>query len=147
MAWQCICEGATGLVFYSWFDVRRNPDVPFDTQWAELKQIAAEIDGMAPVLLSVETVPAIIAGGPAPGQAAPRWLHWLARCHQGKLWLIAVSDGDGEGEVTFVLPAEVPRVTVVGEARAIRPEGRVFRDALGRLTLHIYEINWKSDGR
>lgn len=28
MAWQCICEGATGLVFYSWFDVRRNPDVP-----------------------------------------------------------------------------------------------------------------------
>ncbi len=39
MAWQCICEGATGLVFYSWFDVRRNPDVPFDTQWAVLKQI------------------------------------------------------------------------------------------------------------
>ena len=90
MAWQCICEGATGLVFYSWFDVLRNPDV---------------------------------------------------------LWLIAVNDGDGEGQFTFVLPAEVPSVTVVGEARAIRPEGRVFRDTLGRLALHIYEINWKSAER
>jgi hypothetical protein len=147
MAWQCICEGATGLVFYSWFDVLRNPDAPFDTQWDELKQIAAEIDRMAPVVLSTEPVPAIGAGGPAAGQAAPRWLHWLARCRQGKLWLIAVSDGDGEGEVSFVLPAEVPSVTVAGEARVIRPEGRVFRDALGRLALHIYEINWKSDGR
>jgi len=147
MAWQCICEGATGLVFYSWFDVQRNPDVPFDTQWAGLQQIAAEIDRMAPVLLSAEPVPAISAGGPAPGQAAPGWLHWLARCHQGKLWLVAVSDGDGEGEITFALPAQVPSVTVVGEARAIRPEGRVFRDALGRLALHIYEINGKSGGR
>ena len=44
MAWQCICEGATGLVFYSWFDVKRNPDVPFETQWQDLKRIAAEID-------------------------------------------------------------------------------------------------------
>ena len=33
MAWQCICEGATGLVFYSWYDVHRNPDVPFSVQW------------------------------------------------------------------------------------------------------------------
>jgi hypothetical protein len=147
MAWQCICEGATGLVFYSWFDVQRNPDVPFDTQWAELKQISAEIDHMVRVLLSAEPVPAINVGGPVPGQAAPRWLHWLARRHQGKLWLIAVNDGDGEGEVTFVLPAQVPSVTVLGEARAIRPEGRVFQDAFGRLALHIYEINWKLDGR
>ena len=52
MAWQCICEGATGLVFYSWFDVKRNPDVPFEKQWTGLKQIAAEIDQMAPMLLS-----------------------------------------------------------------------------------------------
>ena len=57
MAWQCIAEGATGLVFYSWFDVKRNPDVTFDQQWAGLKRIAAEIDRTAPILLSTETAP------------------------------------------------------------------------------------------
>ena len=74
MAWQCICEGATGLVFYSWYDVQRNPDVPFDVQWDGLKRVAAEIDQRASILLSVEPVPAVTVAG-----AAPNWLHWLVR--------------------------------------------------------------------
>jgi hypothetical protein len=44
MSWQCIAEGATGLVYYSWFDLRKSPDVPFAEQWAHLREIIAEID-------------------------------------------------------------------------------------------------------
>jgi len=140
MAWQCICEGATGLVFFSWFNLHRNPDVPFDQQWEALKQVAAEIDGMAPVLLSVEPTPSLAAGGAAAGQPAPRWLRWTARSHDGKLWIVAANDGDGEGEVSFTLPSQPRSISVAAENRTIRPEGNTFRDAFRPLAVHIYEI-------
>ncbi len=96
MAWQCICEGATGLVFYSWTDIKRNPDVPFATQWDRQKRIAAEFDGLAPALLSVEPAGAVKV------HDAPRWLHCLTRHHDGKLYLFAVDDGDGEAQSSSI---------------------------------------------
>ncbi len=120
MAWQCICEGATGLVFYSWFDIQRNPDVPFEKQWDVLKRIAAEIDRWAPVLLSVEPAPVTRI---RYGSGTPGWLHWITRRQGGKLHLFAANDGDGEGSVTFVFPTPLKTVRVPGENRSIRPDG------------------------
>jgi len=140
MAWQCIAEGATGLVFYSWYDVKRNPDVPFDEQWAGLRRIAAEIDALAPVLLSIDPVPEIeVSCDPAPADG-PGWLNWTARTHAGKLYLVAVNNGDAEGTVTFRLPGVVRSVHVVGEDRSIRPQGPSFRDELGKLAVRVYEV-------
>ena len=44
---------AAGLIFYAWYDVKRNPDVPFEKQWDGLKRIAAEIDAMLKKLAEV----------------------------------------------------------------------------------------------
>lgn len=144
MAWQCIAEGATGLVFYSWFDVKRNPDVSFDVQWDGLKRIAAEIDLLAPVLLSIDPVPEVqVSCDPAPA-AGPGWLNWTARSHAGKLYLVVVNNGDGEGTVTFALPGAARSVQVVGADRSIRPEGASFRDELGKLSVRIYEVELPS---
>jgi hypothetical protein len=140
MAWQCICEGATGLVFYSWFDVQRNPDVPFSVQWDGLKRVAAEIDQMTPAILSVEAVPTVKVQSPAPSQAAPHWLHWLARRYSGKLYLFAVNDGDGEGAAQFIPPLAPRSIRVLGEGRQIRIDGTAFQDDLRRLSVHLYEI-------
>jgi len=135
MAWQCICEGATGLVFYSWFDVRRNPDVPFDVQWDGLKGVAAEIDQRSPILLSVEPVPVVTVAGASPG-----WLHWLARVHRDRLYVIAVNDGDGEGHVIFQLPTTPKAIRVLGEDRAIEPMGATLQVLVPRLAVQCYEI-------
>ena len=136
MAWQCIAEGATGLVFYSWFDLKRNPDVDFEQQWTGLKRLAAEIDRMAPIILSIEPAAVTVDGG-----VSPAWLHCLVRLHGGKLYVIAVNDGDGEGEVTFRLPAKASRVCETSENRIIEPEdGLVFHDRLPPLAVHVYEI-------
>jgi hypothetical protein len=144
MAWQCIAEGATGLVFYSWYDIKRNPDVPFDEQWQGLKRIAAEIDSMAPVLLSIEPVPQVsVTCDPAPS-GRPNWLNWTARSHNGKLYVIAANNGDGEGTATFKLPAPPRSVRVVGENRSIEPQGTTFRDQLKKLAVAIYEVELPS---
>jgi len=140
MAWQCICEGATGLVFYSWYDVKRNPDVPFSAQWDGLQRIAAEIDRMTPALLSVEPVPILEVRGQGPSQDAPRWLHCLVRRFNGKLYLFAVNDGDGEGEVTFSLPPNLRIVRAMGEGRSVRAQGPEFKDNFRRLSVHVYQL-------
>lgn len=136
--------GATGLVFYSWYDVQRNPDVPFAEQWDGLKRIAAEIDRVSPMLLSIEAVPPIQAHGASASESAPRWLHWLARRHGGKLYVFAVNDGDGQGTVTFRLPEPPRSIRALGEDRQLRADGGLFQDELRRLDVHIYEIELPS---
>ncbi len=135
MAWQCICEGATGLVFYSWFDVKRNPDAPFDVQWSGLKRLAEEIDRMAPILLSDEPMPSIRVQG-----EQPRWLHWLARQSGGKTYLMVVNDGDGEGEVSFHLPSIPKSVRLIGEDGSIQSTGTSLQFELPRLAVRCLEI-------
>jgi hypothetical protein len=137
MAWQCICEGATGLVFYSWFDLKRNPDVPFETQWQDLKKIAAEISQAAPALLSIEPVPQVTVQC-QPDK--PRWLHWLVRASGGKLRVFAVNNGDGEGRATFSVGRKLKSVTVLGENRAIQPDGENFQDEFKKLEVRMYEL-------
>ena len=85
MAWQCICEGADGLIFYSWFDMRRDTQEPFEQRWPEMKRIAAEIADAAPVLLSVEPVPDIRVD-------VPDAVHWTARRHDGAVHVFLVND-------------------------------------------------------
>ena len=104
-------------------------------QWNGLKRVAAEIDQRSPLLLSVEPVPAVTLAGASPG-----WLHWLARVQGGKLYIIAVNDGDGEGKVAFTLPATPKAVRELGENRAIEPDGATLQVLLPRLAVQCYEI-------
>lgn len=53
MAWQCIANGANGLVWYSFFDVKSEPNgVPFARRWEECCRVGAEIRKYENVLLS-----------------------------------------------------------------------------------------------
>ncbi len=150
MAWQCLCEGATGLVFYSWFDLKRNPDVPFDLQWAQLKQIVAEIDRFAPILLSVEERAAfdlkVHGGTPQKPEEVPSWLHYVVRRRNDKVYLFAVNDGDGAGQVCFgVSPAvegkwQVHRARDLTNDRILMVLDDEFAGDFEPLSVHVYEI-------
>ncbi len=55
MCWQCIANGANGLVMYSFFDLKKQPNgEPFAKRWAECCRVGEEIRAQMPVLLSVE---------------------------------------------------------------------------------------------
>lgn len=155
MAWQCLCEGATGLVFYSWFDLKRNPDVPFEQQWGELKQIAAEIDRFAPILLSVDKQPSFHLqireeADQASGDAPP-WLHSQVRQHGGKTYIFSVSDGDGAGTVRFHLQQEngthwtVNPIHDHASKQSLHVDAAGFVDRLEPLALHVYELTRPAD--
>jgi hypothetical protein len=142
MTWQCIAEGATGIVFYSWFDLKRNPDVPFETLWPGLKEVAAEVDRAAPALLSIEPPPGVSVRSSAA--ESPNWLHFTVRSHEGHVYLFAVNDGDGEGRVQFQVDAAMGRVREIRANREISAANKTFEDDFKKLQVSIYEIETSS---
>ena len=83
-------------------DLLRNPDVPFETSFTNLKQIAAEVMSFSHIILSnAGAAPSpIIAGG------QPRWLMTRAQWSDDSkpfYMLFVVSDGGSGGSVTFDL--------------------------------------------
>jgi hypothetical protein len=138
MAWQAICEGAKGIVFYSFFDLKRNPDVPFKIQWENLKRIAAEIDSVSNILLSIEKVPSITVTS-NPGNTT--WINWLVRSYKGRLYILVVNNGDGEGIATFSISKNIHKVTVLGENRTIIPSENSFKYKFKKLDFCIFEVH------
>jgi hypothetical protein len=113
ITWQAIVRGANGIIYYSFFDMmsgcHRTSTCPLDvsntTQWSRIKIIATEVERFAPILLSnAGAAPAVsvlnITG------AAPSWIATRERWDDkapGTMFIFAANDGDGSGEVTFVL--------------------------------------------
>ncbi len=125
MSWQCIAEGATGLVYYSWFDLRKSPDVPFADQWARLREIIAEIDQMTPVILGEDSSAIRV-------ETSKPWLHTLLRRADGKDYVLLVSDGDGEGSVQIQVAQGKTASAVMGTAK-VAQSGQAVQVELSKL--------------
>ena len=186
MAWQAVCRGANGIVFYScgfcscfvrfsglaftirvalnaqyglrYFDIKRNDDMPFETQWSHLSAVAAEIDRFAPVLLSDEGAAPPVTASLKSGDGSPAWLATRARwgpsaAQAGKggkdFYLFVANDGNGAGKVQFQLAGTsigADGVSVVSETppRKIQPDdASSFSDEVKRLDVVVYRFTPK----
>ena len=60
MTWQCIAEGATGLIYFKWGDLMNNgPDTTFEGRFADFASVVQEVRRELPFLLSDEPAPAV----------------------------------------------------------------------------------------
>ncbi|HQE83164.1 MAG TPA: hypothetical protein PLM14_09195 [Candidatus Hydrogenedentes bacterium] len=134
MAWQCIAEGANGLVFYSWFDLRRDPATPFEEQWAKVKQVAAGIAAMTPALLSTEEPPVIEVD-------EEDWLNWTVKQYEGSVYLIAVNNEPEKHVATFRLPKKTKKAIelATGEKWPM-PDRRQLELQFEPLEVHIVAL-------
>ena len=109
MSWQCIAEGANGLIYYSFFDLQRMDKTveeggralvaePFDKRWGEVKKIAQEIADQFPILLAVEpTLDVVLA------EENPNVSYRLYGTDEGT-WLLAVNKTAQEQTAVFSVP-------------------------------------------
>lgn len=104
MAWQCIANGANGLIFYSFFDLYKLQDRnPFEKRWPEVCAMAEEIRKQIPILLSVE---------PAPQIPSPHDLVSIRTWRkEGKLYVAAVSASRDPVTVKVKLPFAVRKAS------------------------------------
>lgn len=133
MSWQCITEGATGLIYYSWFDLKKFPDT-FAQEWAHNKQVAAEIKEWIPVLLSVERTPHIRTH-------SQDWLHWTTRQVGNVTYLFVVNDEEAAHEASFELPKAAREVLLDGQEKPVTPEGTALPVRLGAFEVKVYKIS------
>ena len=84
MAWQCIAEGANGVVPYNYSGLKKmERRDPFAVQWDKVCRVYGEIRRHAPVLLSAEPPPRV--------SAAPEGVLVRMFRHGGEDWLLAVN--------------------------------------------------------
>jgi len=134
MAWQCIAEGANGLIFYSWFDIRRDPATPFEEHWPKVKAMAAEIKDMMPVLLSTEAPPAIEV-------RAEEWLHHLVKRLGETTYVVLVNNSREEHQARVALGATPQSVLEHGAGTAIEVDAvGTIRPDLAPLDVKILEV-------
>ena len=156
MAWQAICGGANGIVFYSFFEMLKpnTLNLTFEQQWSHVSTVAGEIAPHTATLL----------GEPAPPPADPLaspWkttrAHWLGTDVGGgggpvgtapKVYMLfAVSDGNGGGRTGFKLrwPIDTVAVLAAGSAtkvaRTIQVHGTdTFYDDIAPLGFTAYRV-------
>ncbi len=114
MVWQCIAEGANGIVIYSWFDLHRDPAEPFEKRWDDVKAVAGEVGGLIPVLLSLEPTPDIRVED-APGLCS------LIKYHGGATYLVTVNSLEQPIAVRIALPERPRGITDIRTGRSVTP--------------------------
>lgn len=132
MTWQCITEGADGIMFYSWFGLWGDQTHPFNERWPEVKRVAEEVSRMAPVLLSVEPTPVVAV-------SAPKTVHWTVRKHRETVYLFAVNDGKQPATVD-VRFAQKPTGVMLGDRQVDVSADGQFQASLGPLGVAILRI-------
>ena len=109
MSWQCVAEGANGLIYYSFFDLQRMDKTveeggralvaePFDKRWAEVKTIAQEIADQFPILLAVGPTLDVALAEENPNVSCR-----LYGTDEGT-WLLAVNKTTEEQTAVFSVP-------------------------------------------
>jgi hypothetical protein len=126
MTWQCVVNGAHGLIFYSWFDLYRDPATPFETQWGLVKKVAKEVADYFPALLSIENVPEIV-----PTDASG--LQNLVRKVEGKTYLFVVNPDSEPHSGMFKFPKTPDSLTANGAQLALE-------DGCLRVELKAYDV-------
>lgn len=166
MVWQAINEGANGIVFYSYFDIQRNPDVSFVNEWERLTSVAQEVADFAPCLLSdAGAAPHVRGGAPwlvtrerwcPQNVLLPRWhtddnegnaQHTLFEASSLLYVVFAVSDGTNGGNVSLRLPSGVGSAISVTDISVTPPRtlqlthgNTEWTDTIAMLDMRAYAI-------
>ncbi|MEK7396400.1 MAG: hypothetical protein AAB116_05645, partial [Candidatus Poribacteria bacterium] len=133
MAYQCLVNGANGLIFYSYPDLKRDPS-GFESRWNDVKRLGTEIKSLIPILLSTEARPKVQLLSGAKN------IHFSAKYYDGKLYIMAVNSSDQPQNADFVISEEVKSVKILFEDRTVNMEKYHLKDTFSPIAVHVYEI-------
>lgn len=134
MAYLAIANGAKGLVYFSYYNLRVLPN--YEELWSGLKRIAKEVEVLSPVLLSPEDLGAVSC---SPSDAQ---IHTKLKELDGQLYLIAVNADNTPCKVTFDVKHPLPKqADVMFEGRFARDiEGTKLTDSFKPYEVHVYDF-------
>jgi len=128
MTYLALTHGANGLIYYSYFDLKRAPN--FEKRWGEVKRLVGEVR---------QLVPWMLAPRPSPLQKE-NGLH-LRSWQRGKeILIVAINPERKPIEAKVRLPQGVRKVEVLFENRAVIPEDGSIAETFEPLAVHVYRV-------
>jgi len=134
MAFQCLIHGANGLIFYSYFDLKRDP-LGFEKRWADVTAVGREIRALIPVLLSTDPPPPVRLAHYTPH------VHFTTKQRGRQVYLLAVNTSPEEQTVTFRLPPGSRRARDFFTRENAPLTELTLTDTLAPLAVRVYEID------
>ncbi len=133
MSWQAIVAGATGLLYYSRFDIENDVSgIPYRTLLDNAKTVVTQVRELSPVILSTERPPSIrVADDDA--------LRWTTRRYDNRDYLLMVNLSKEARTASFAAPGNEP-VEVLYEHRSISKRQGRYTDDIEGLGVRLYRI-------
>ena len=114
MTYQALAEGAMGLIYYAFYELKDDP-LGFDARWKDMSRIAREVRALEPALLSADAPP---DGIEVEGAC------WRA-CRDGRrVWILVTNPGSEPAAMRIRFADGVGSVqTMTGRAVAVKDGG------------------------
>ncbi|MFC6355408.1 hypothetical protein [Luethyella okanaganae] len=134
MSWQAIVAGATGLLYYSRFDIETDVSgIPYRTLLDDAKTVVTQVRELSPVILSTERVPTIRV-------AHDNELRWTTRRLDNRDYLFVVNLSKEARSVSFAAPGNDP-VQVLYEHRSLNKAQGAYTDDIEGLGVRLYQMS------
>ena len=111
MTYLALVGGASGLIYYSFYDLRKDP-LGFEARWKDLARVGREVQALMPALLAADAPP------PQVTVSGPRW---AARRDGRRVWVLVTNPEARAVAMRLAVPTGVSEVrTLEGRAAAVR---------------------------
>lgn len=137
MAVQAIIEGARGLVFYNFRELRTYDG---DSQWIATQNVAQSLKALSPIALGIDAVPAKQAS------VSDQRIRSLTRLVDNDIWILAVNPSYNQVNAIFTIPTVVGNVNQVevglpqSISKTIQVNNGVFADSIEPLGIRAYHL-------
>ncbi len=137
MCWQCIANGANGLVLYSFFDLSKpTAGAPFEQRWDECCRVGREIRDCFPILLSEPCETPVSAKHRAVGSDEAADAEDMVSCRawrkDGRMYVLVVN---GYGEALDVELDGIGKTAAASPVFGPKPKVEAGRVALSLAAL------------
>lgn len=134
MSWQAIVAGATGLLYYSRFDIENDVSgVPYRTLLDNAKTVVTQIRELSPVILSTERASSIRVAGDDE-------LRWTTRRFGNRDYLFMVNLSEEARTVSFAGRGNDPVQVLYERRNLVKTKGR-YNDDIEGLGVRLFQIS------
>jgi hypothetical protein len=119
MTYLALVNGAKGLIYYSFYDLKRDR-LGFDVRWKDVSRLGAEVRSLMPALLATGTAPRDVAVSGPGGAAVFR--------EGNRLWVLVANPDKAAATVRLAVPKGVGSLKTLGGRSIAVGDGPVVEE-------------------
>ena len=151
MSYAAVIHGAHGIVWYTYGGTASKGDYGVTTSpeiWGNMTNIATRLNAMTPVFLAPpcpQPKKPVVLSGPKADALGFDSISMLYKRLDDNAYVFAVNGATNDVRVSFSVPDESAKASVLYENRSVKVVGKTFEDEFGPFDVHVYKLNRKEE--